>query len=588
MPFLAASILLAAAPGPLPAIAGGEPPPGLVLVEGGRTKVGTSQKDVERLIQENPTLAASFGPLTGETPQSTVEVGDFYLMVTEVTNEQYEQYVKVAGARPPFLWGGDAVEVARQEFLKAQAEQRESAKAKGEPPPARQEFNPQEWWLQNWQGKPWKVPDGLACRPVVFVDYQDAAGYARWAGMRLMTEEEYQRAVRGDTDRSYPWGDNWESGKYAGTQEIQKVSDALEVGHFPEGATANGIFDLAGNVWEWTSSKFVKYPNYKPFTMELGKGNARKTLDTMPGFNPDHRVVVGGSIQNTRFLARCTIRRGTSRDTQTNSVGFRCAASPERGRDVADTLIRDIPAEVRPKNVNGALEYDSKLAIALDHWQTAEPTCKVANYAVVQSYDYILFCPVGEVYQVTMKDLRDYSLADHPVPLGFLATNQVLREPALEPGCYLVAFRGAGESPKSAKQPEKSGEKPAGQASVQESGQEPTGEKPAPVVVPLEQQIQFDVTVDNYIFYDLAGKPVLAFPAKDADLARPIAGSMAFVDRTVKVPGPAKEGQKPKMVDEVQSWLELGLAVPARARKVFQGKIALRFADGVEKIDWRQ
>lgn len=559
-----------------------QPPPGMVRIPGGRTKVGSTVKDIERLLEQFPTLRASFGPLVGETPQTTVDVPDYYLMVTEVTNEQFAAYVRASGARPPRTWAQDVVDAAREAFLAEQARERAAAREAGRPSPPAAKFEEKDWWLQNWRDKPWQIPAGLECHPVVYVDYQDALQYARWAGLRLMLEEEYQRAVRGDRERSYPWGDQWEDGRFAATQEIKRINSTSPVGSFPEGVSEQGVFDLAGNAWEWTASPFVEYPGFKPQRITVGKGSERQVLDGLPKFSPDFRVVVGGSYQNSRALARGTIRRGTPRDEQTNAITFRCAASLQPGRDMALTIDRDIPIEVRPHNVGGQLKFDPKLTIALDRWQVGEGSCTVPGYAVIQTYDYILFTPVEEVHQTTLKDARDYSLADHPVPLGFFSTNQALVSPDLPPGTYLVAFRGLGATPEP-KRPRAAEPAPAGGAAgarAQEAGQA----EAAPPVLPLEKQIPLSIEVDNFILYDLTGKPVAAIPVRNADIGRPEPGSMLAVDREVKHPA-TRPGEKP--VVEMQKWLEIGLVVPAKARKAFRGTLELRFAEGVLEKSWR-
>ena len=84
-----------------------EPPPGLVLVKGGRTKIGTPVREVELLIAANEGVRHT---LAGETPRHSVKVDDFYLMVTEVTNQQYAEYVNARGAKPPWTgWSNDGL-----------------------------------------------------------------------------------------------------------------------------------------------------------------------------------------------------------------------------------------------------------------------------------------------------------------------------------------------------------------------------------------------------------------------------------------------------------------------------------------------
>jgi formylglycine-generating enzyme required for sulfatase activity len=90
-------------------------------------------------------------------------------------------------------------------------------------------------------------------RPVVNVSWQDAVAYCRWAGVRLPTETEWDLAARGSGQRPYPWGAARPSPRLANYDET-KLGSPSPVGLFPQGATLEGLLDMAGNVWEWVSS----------------------------------------------------------------------------------------------------------------------------------------------------------------------------------------------------------------------------------------------------------------------------------------------------------------------------------------------
>jgi len=106
-----------------------------------------------------------------------------------------------------------------------------------------------ENFLKHWDEG--RVPPGLEDHPVVYVDLEDARAYARWAGKRLPTEEEWQYAAQGPEGREYPWGDAWEEGR----SNDGSTGGTTSVTAFPSGRSPFGCYDMCGNVWEWTESQ---------------------------------------------------------------------------------------------------------------------------------------------------------------------------------------------------------------------------------------------------------------------------------------------------------------------------------------------
>lgn len=577
---LAFSALIAAQPSPSGAVAEMDPPPGMVLIKGGRTKIGTDFKDLKKLLEEHPTLHGNYSSFIAETPEHNVTVEDFFLMVNEVTNEQFEAFVKATGARAPRHWAEDQENEARDAFLREQGKAKRDAREAGEAPPPDKIFDPKEWWRVNWDKVEWTLKDDLRARPVTHIDYQDAKNYARWAGMRLITEFEYQRAVRGDGSQVYPWGDKWEDGKFAATNEMSRVKDVFPVGSFPDGASKEGVFDLAGNVWEWTSSSFEQYPGFKYKPMQVGKGGNKDVLDNPPNWNPDFRVLVGGSIQNSRFVARCTTRAGFDREQITNSLGFRCGATPTPGLDMSYTLLDEIPHSVRPVSPDekvGTFQFVPTETVAMDRWSTKEGKATVPGYGLISGYDYVIFTPVEFVVGNSSTDVRNYSLREQLAPMGFLSTNQELAEPALPPGTYLVSFRGKGKTKH--KRAAKPDEEPTGQEAGQEEEEEETGPEL------LADLIGLDTKLDNFVFTDMTGTPVAAMPTEVVDWGNPSKSTLAKVMKDLVIPG-----EKPKDEPTVipQEWLEVRLFIPGHnSRKGFRSTLPLRFKDGALTGDWR-
>src|SRR6185503_5205369 len=220
----------------------------------------------------------------------------------------------------------------------------------------------------------------------VYVSYAEAQRYARWAGLRLMTEFEFQRAGRGDTARTYPWGESWDDRRYC--QSLHAGRDTtVAVGSFPDGAVV-GVHDLVGNVWEWTSSPFDPYPGYKPLRVELKD----RVVEACGPFSSDQRVVGGGSVQVDKTGGRLAIRKYTDTTQATSALGFRCAASPAAGRDAAQWIVsQDLAATVFAT----AVEWRTDSCLVARRWTSRAGECKVPGYAVITGYEHVLACPVA-------------------------------------------------------------------------------------------------------------------------------------------------------------------------------------------------
>jgi formylglycine-generating enzyme required for sulfatase activity len=146
--------------------------------------------------------------------------------------------------------------------------------------------------------------------PVTLVTFDDARRYCAFRGGRLPSEAEFERAARGATRRRYPWGRTYH-GKLANhgrlgvdtTDSSDGFAELAPVGSFPDGATPEGILDLAGNVAEWTAD---------PFTPDYGSPPS------------GDRAVRGGSFSSSAAFLRGAARIGKSPDTREPTLGFRC------------------------------------------------------------------------------------------------------------------------------------------------------------------------------------------------------------------------------------------------------------------------
>ncbi|HEX8462888.1 MAG TPA: formylglycine-generating enzyme family protein [Segetibacter sp.] len=283
-----------------------------------------------------------------EYPKHKVTVNGFWMDATEVTNAQFAAFVKATGY----------ITTAEQ---KPDWEDMKKQLPPGTPKPDESVFIPaslvftapkqsvalndySQWW--SWkEGANWRHPDGAESNlkgkesyPVVHMSYYDALAFCKWAGKRLPTEAEWEKAARGGLRNNiYPWGNEPVSDGKIKTNSWQ--------GHFPDKNNNDdnyylsspvksfapnnyGLYDIAGNVWEWCAD-YYDYNYYKAINKPEGVNNPKGPASP---FDPDEpyakkRVVRGGSfLCNDSYCSgyRVSRRMKTSEDSGMEHLGFRC------------------------------------------------------------------------------------------------------------------------------------------------------------------------------------------------------------------------------------------------------------------------
>jgi iron(II)-dependent oxidoreductase len=176
-------------------------------------------------------------------------------------------------------------------------------------------------WVRTVFGVTEPVPPA---EPVVHVCWYEADAYARWAGRRLPTEAEWEKAARFDPatgrSRRFPWGDDPPSPERANLG--QRHLRPAPAGSFPAGAAPSGARQLIGDVWEWTASDFLPYPGFRAWPY-------REYSEVF--FGPEYKVLRGGSFAASPDACRGTFRNWDYPIRRQIFAGFRTArsATPE-------------------------------------------------------------------------------------------------------------------------------------------------------------------------------------------------------------------------------------------------------------------
>lgn len=270
----------------------------MVLVEASYFLMGISDDQVETIVRlldswvqagylQAHAVHTARNHLLSETPQRFVYLDAFYIDQHEVTNRAYKVFCSETGHRKPSHWSNGS------------------------------------------------VPSGKENYPVTHVDWYDAQCYAQWAGKRLPTEAEWEKAARGTDGRLFPWGNHFDYEKlhYARAytphgwtleleQTIRHREQLAQADAYPEGASPYGALDILGNVSEWVSD-WYSATWYKEGTV----------INPLGPSDGEFRVVRGCSSLHDPEHLRCSCRGYLVPTTMGNDVGFRCVVTVDKPSD---------------------------------------------------------------------------------------------------------------------------------------------------------------------------------------------------------------------------------------------------------------
>jgi serine/threonine-protein kinase len=249
---------------------------------------------------------------SNEEPEHTVALDDFWIDQTEVTNAMFQVFVDATGYTTDSGQLGQSLAWQAGQWLPAA----------------------QKWLMMG--GADWQHPhgpstnlDGLDAHPVVQVSWNDAFAYCHWAGARLPTEAEWEKAARGTDGRTYPWGSGSPSGEQANSADMnldaiwasKGLDDGFQftspVGNYPAGASPYGAYDMAGNASEWVADLYAfDYYASSPHSNPTGPDTGLL------------RVMRGGQWSFTADGLRSSARLAQPPKYSIDYSGFRCASTP--------------------------------------------------------------------------------------------------------------------------------------------------------------------------------------------------------------------------------------------------------------------
>jgi len=302
-------------------VRGGPPSAGedMVLVPAGPFVRGSNRVDHSGKQQEYGLVKPLF---LDEHPEQTVELPAYLIDTYEVSNAMYKRFVVETGQAEPAEWSQNGYNL-RPERLRAT--DLETLR-----------WIASEYFRFDLDLRSMRKPQLLRLMarrqatqdrlPVTGVNWYQADAYCRWAGKRLPTEAEWEKAARGTQGLEYPWGNDWDTALANIGDDVEWEGGIAPVGSYPGNRSPFGVYDMAGNVWEWVADWYQPYPGSDYRSEDFGEIN--KVLRGGGG---------GVGHYSLSFFFRSAMRGYVPPDTQSADVGFRCARDSDGREPAAST-----------------------------------------------------------------------------------------------------------------------------------------------------------------------------------------------------------------------------------------------------------
>ncbi len=262
---------------------------GMAEIEGGLYWLGYSPE------RDRASEAFAFD---NEKPAHQVFIQDYAIDKAPVSNGEFLEFIHAGGYRDFRWWFSEGWEVVNRESWLG---------------PLYWELHDGQWLIRDFAGL--HPVESKANEPVSHVSYYEASAYAKWAGKRLPTEAEWEKAAtvdERDQKTAFPWGSNAIEGNKANLLENSHWG-VTPIGSYPDGQSMHGCHQMIGDVWEWTTSDYVPYPGFKS---EFDEYNDKWFVN--------QKVLRGGSFATPRLHIRSTYRNFFHAHERWMVSGLRC------------------------------------------------------------------------------------------------------------------------------------------------------------------------------------------------------------------------------------------------------------------------